>query len=498
MPPRDASLPNAPVNSRRRWGFRITALLLAPIALIVLEGLCHLGGWGRPTDYDDPYVGFTEVHPLFVRNESGQAYIIPNSRRRFFRAESFPAKKSPDTFRVFVLGGSTVAGEPYEKETSLTTWLQLALRAAEPEKNAEVVNCGGISYASYRLIPILKECLNYQPDLFIVATGHNEFLEDRTYGQLKRAPAALRSLREATSTWRTLNLLRTGVARWRGSDDGRESQKRPNLGAEVQARLDSPGGLELYHRDPAWRESIVLDFENNLRVMAGFARRAGVPIIFVRESSNLRDSPPFKSEHRPGLTEDDLRRFDALVAEARGQFRHDLRHAAELLEQAVQIDGEHALTWYELGKCRDALRDYERARQAYWRAREYDVCPLRTIQPLEDVLRQVADELKIPLVDMHALLEAKSRTGMLGNDWLVDHIHPSIEGHQIVADALADEMIRAGWVHPRAEWQERKKAAGRQHFERIPPDYFTRGEQTLERLRGWAAGRAGQLPPDTE
>ena len=47
-----------------------------------------------------------------------------------------------------------------------------------------MINCGGVSYASYRLGPILDEVLGYEPDLIMLYTGHNEFLEARTYPRL--------------------------------------------------------------------------------------------------------------------------------------------------------------------------------------------------------------------------------------------------------------------------------------------------------------------------
>ena len=94
------------------------------------------------------------------------------------------ANKSRDEFRIFCLGGSTVQGRPYANETSFTTWLELSLQAADPRRQWQVVNCGGVSYASYRLLPIMKETLQYEPDLYIIYTGQNEFLEERTYGEI--------------------------------------------------------------------------------------------------------------------------------------------------------------------------------------------------------------------------------------------------------------------------------------------------------------------------
>ena len=35
-----------------------------------------------------------------------------------------------------------------------------------------------------------------------------------------------------------------------------------------------------------------------------------VPIVLVNLGSNLRDCPPFKSEHKPGLKPEDLRKWE--------------------------------------------------------------------------------------------------------------------------------------------------------------------------------------------
>ncbi|MCA9224767.1 MAG: SGNH/GDSL hydrolase family protein, partial [Planctomycetales bacterium] len=164
---------------RRAVGFRIGAIVLGLLPLVMLEFVLRAGGWGRPGDVDDPYVGFASTSPLFQLTADGQSYEIAPGRLEYFRPESFPARKGPGEFRIFCLGGSTVQGRPYSTETSFTAWLELHLKAADDRREWNVINCGGVSYASYRLTPILRETLAYQPDLYILYTGHNEFLEER-------------------------------------------------------------------------------------------------------------------------------------------------------------------------------------------------------------------------------------------------------------------------------------------------------------------------------
>ena len=181
----------SPFRHNRPWVrgvlFRAAAVCLGLGVIALAEVGLRVLGCGRTTDAEDPSLVLEAVQPLFVLNRGTGRYEIPKSRWTFFCPDSFDSTKPHSGFRVFCLGGSTVQGRPYSIQTAFPAWLELALRAADASVQWEVVNCGGISYASYRLLPILCEVLHYQPDLVIICSGHNEFLETRTY-----PPARLR------------------------------------------------------------------------------------------------------------------------------------------------------------------------------------------------------------------------------------------------------------------------------------------------------------------
>ena len=388
--------------------------MLGLSVFLVAEAVCVLFDWGRPVDYDDPFVGFSKIHPLFVLDEAGQHYAIPKSRRRWFAPESFPARKGPDTFRIFCLGGSTVQGRPFSKETSLTTWLELALNSADASRDWDVVNCGGISYASYRLVPILEECLAYEPDLFIICTGHNEFLEERTYDHIKHAPRLWAAPHEALAQFRSYTLFREALVAATGTATTPAAGDRPVLKDEVDALLDYHGGLKAYERDEEWRAGVIEHFEHNLRRLLALCRDARVPALLVLPPSNLRDCPPFKSQHRSGLLDADLRKWESLCKQAQARYRDDVQTAIRLLKRAVEIDDQYAGTFYELGKCYESLGLPEQARVAFLRAKELDICPLRILELMETALRQVARETDTPLIDAHQLLQQESPAGFGG------------------------------------------------------------------------------------
>ena len=68
---------------------------------------------------------------------------------------------------------------------------------ADSSRTWEVINAGGISYASYRVALVVKELAAYAPDLFVVYSGHNEFLERRTYSDTLDEPEPSRDSRSS-------------------------------------------------------------------------------------------------------------------------------------------------------------------------------------------------------------------------------------------------------------------------------------------------------------
>ena len=284
-----SGMTNPPPFRRRRAYFRVAAIAVGLGVLALAEGALRLVGVERYYAPAAPLVGFSDIQPLFVKDEDTQTFQIPPSRHAFFQPESFAADKAVDGYRIFCLGGSTVQGRPYSIETSFTTWLELNLKAADPDRHWEVVNCGGVSYASYRLVPIMREVLQYEPDLFIIYTGHNEFLEERSYADIKRRARWIRNLQDQIFQTRIAGLIRTCLP-------AAPPQPAIDLPAEVDALLDYEGGLAHYHRDETWRNGVIYEYEQNLQKMTEIARDAAVPLLLLNPVSNVRDTPPFKVE----------------------------------------------------------------------------------------------------------------------------------------------------------------------------------------------------------
>ncbi|MBL7153224.1 MAG: SGNH/GDSL hydrolase family protein [Phycisphaerae bacterium] len=471
-------------GGRLRWVlFRLAGVVVVLLPLVVFEVVLRLCVPAPAVDLDDPYVSFSGVRRLFVPDSTGRRFETAKERLKAFRPQSFAAVKGPGAFRVFCLGGSTVQGRPYAVETSFTTWLELNLRAARPDADFEVVNCGGISYASYRLVPIMRELLVHEPDLFIIYTGHNEFLEDRTYERVKKMPRTLMRLHLALLNLRSYSLGNQLLSRRRG---GRSSKSV--LPVEAQAKLDFEDGLKSYHRDNAWRRGTIAHFGRNLESMVRISGGAGVPVILVNPVSNLKDCRPFKSQFGVGLSEQQKGRVVELRARAGKLGWGDTYGKIGLLEQAVAIDNRHASLLYLLGKCYARIGRFAEAKKWFVLAKEEDVCPLRIVEPMHEAVGRVAARYQVPLVDVKALIEERTEDGIPGDEWLLDHVHPSIAGHQVIADALYQAMEKMGLVRTGEGWRAARDELWQRHLSSLDELYYAHGADRLKRLKNWSRG----------
>lgn len=479
-----------PLATAKGLLFRAGAISLALLPFAMAEVALRVLDRGRVSEQHDPFVGFTAIHPLFVRNAAGDRYETSPSRRTLFYPDSFAAEKAPHEYRIFCLGGSTVQGSPYSIETSFTTWLELSLQAADPDRSWEVVNCGGLSYASYRLVPILQEVLTREADLIVLYTGHNEFLEDRTYTRVKRAPRWLVSAHARCSQLRTYNACRAVWLRAILRSGGARTLR--SLPADVDAWLDYPDGLQAYHRDDDWRNAAMEHYRYNLERMVHLAANADVPLVICNPVSNLKDCPPFKFENVP-LSAADQRRFDALWEQAKElpETRDDER--VELLTQALALDDRHAAAHFLLGHCYLRENQPAAAKAAILRAKEEDICPLRMLEPMHEALADMADAYSVPVVDVRRFVEQKTPDGIPGAEWLIDHVHPTISGHQAIAELLMERLIHMGIVRPRAAWESYRQEAYRDHLATLDAPYFARGKERLEGQRLWTEGHARRL-----
>ncbi len=270
------------------------------------------------------------------------------NKRRLFNDQSFAKAKPRGTYRIFCLGGSTTHGRPYDDATSFCGWLRELLPAVDASRRWEVINAGGVSYASYRSALLMEELALYEPDLFVIYSGHNEFLEERTYQGIIATPPAVRGLAALAGRTRLYSALRKALRALRSRGDTAAGD-RSLLASEVRTRLDASVGPDAYERDEALATQVLDHYRFNLARMTDIARAAGARAVFITPASNLRHSSPFKSQHRDGLSTTDLESWQrALGSRARNRASRRRRWPPSMQRWRSTAGGReaHFLPWH--------------------------------------------------------------------------------------------------------------------------------------------------------
>ena len=421
----------------------------------VLECVLTLVGVAPQTNTEDPFVGFSGLLPLMElsTNEQGEQILATaQNKRHWFNAQSFPKSKSKGTKRVFCMGGSTTYGHPYLDSTSFPGWMREFLPVVDSSHKWEVINAGGISYASYRVATLMEELAQYEPDLFVVYSVHNEFLERRTYQNMFETSTLNLNSRTMLARTRTWALTDNMIKRVRSmattaapAPSDSTKSKVEVLQGEVDEILNHTVGPVDYHRDGDWRAKVLHHYEANLRRMVAIARRAGAKIVFITPAANEKNCSPFKSEHDRNLAPTDQERRLAQVQQAESDAVSQNAMKLQLvLEALTKKDPNYADYHYRLGQTYFATDRYADAQLAFSRALNEDVCPLRAVDEIKRAIQRVARELQIPIVDfeqkLRQLCDIEYGHSILGEEYFLDHVHPTIDVNRRLAIWIIEEL----------------------------------------------------------
>ena len=237
--------------------------------------------------------------------------------------------------RVLLFGGSNTAELPEEV-------LEEALDARGPG-DFEVLNLGRAGYGSTRVAILFREALErLEPDVVVLYSGHNEFVEKSFAMDLQEAwsnplEAALARALESTVTGRLL----TGVLREDGDGGGR------------YARLADWEAEYKKFAQASWEETLTVwdAYEANLRYMASLAGERDVPLLLCTVVWN-RFSPPRVDTPPAATAPADVQEARRLQGRAREEYPEPLR----ALLPARDRDRVHTFDW---GRPLEALPEEE-------------------------------------------------------------------------------------------------------------------------------------------
>ena len=422
-------------------------ILFSAVTCLGFFAILELVLWaaGVPTriEQEDPFRGFSGLVKVFQRE--GPIYRTqPVIRGMTFNDQSFLAEKPSNGLRLFCLGGSSSFGFPWGAEAAFTSIVGEALATTHSERQVEAVNASGVSYAMHRLNLVADELLAYKPDVFLVYSGHNEFIEPAFFEALKHRSTFRTRLEYALSHSRVYSGM------WFAAGRPRNSQPAPASGFEARVMRD-----QTHVYSPEEKEAIVAEYRWRLERLVRRAQAAGVKVVLATVPCNLRQWRPEASTGVASLAEPDRRRRSDLFASGsrllkRGRFEL----AAVDLEQAARIAPHHAETQFLLGQAYEGLGRFDDARSAYQRACDEDASPIRRLSGINLAIREIAHRQGALLVEVDRLFEQQSEHGLVGFNLIEDYVHPTRQGHELIAWQIWEAMEGAGWFNAKSQAQK--------------------------------------------
>jgi len=429
------------ISGWRIWLYWFIGLVIVPIIFLgTLEVGLRIFGFGYSTSFTKKLEGHKPA--IYIGNDKFSWQFFPPDLGQMPRDFAIPAVKAPNTYRIFVLGGSAAEGDP-EPTYGFAPILETLLEDQYPQVNFEIIDAAITATNSNVVLQVAKDLVHHQPDMFIVYVGNNEVIGPFGAGTvfasyspnlfMIRAGLAVRSTRIG-------QLLNNLLARTKQNKNGKRRCELA-LFLNNQVRYDAPALRKVYDH-----------FQQNLKDVFCTVRKAGVPTIISTVGSNIKNCAPFASLHKPDLSETDREKWDSLFKV--GNDFQSQKNFAEAIKQylmAAGIDDTYAELQYRLGQCYWNLGDHEQARQRYIKARELDTLRFRADNQINDIIRSVAKTETagdVYLVDAVKAFRENSPYNTPGEELFYEHVHLNFNGNYVLAREMFQQVsaILPDWI----------------------------------------------------
>ncbi|MER3524469.1 MAG: hypothetical protein C4326_10495 [Ignavibacteria bacterium] len=477
--------------SRRRVFFILT-ILFPFVLLAILESLLRLIDYGG------------DLHLVVERKLGDKVFYSINrsvARRYFAQAgtivpepadDLFEIVKSKNTKRIFCLGESTMAGFPYEFNATAPSFLRDRLQTLLPHYKIEVINVGLSAVGSFVVLDFIDELMAYEPDLFILYVGHNEFYG--AFGAASRVALGGSSFLTRTA----LMLLRFKIVLLaRDLYVAMRNLFTPSHSASDNATLmgQMVGEQGIRYGNPLYQRTHEAYMENLERILDA-AQSHRVPILVSTLVSNLKDHPPFQSvfaEHADERTKAEWRRL-LDMADSLAERRH-FTEAIALYRKASLLDTMHAETFFKLARLLYAASRFDEAKEAFLRAKDLDALRFRMSEEFQRDLMRICTERGVALARPDSSFAVHSPHGIVGNELILEHLHPTIAGYFLMAKTWCRTLISSRLLVPQNEWRFDLDTSDVEYLRRSTVSAFdsTVGRLKVELLmRKWPFQRVDQ------
>ena len=395
---------NINVSSKKTPKWFYSLLVLLPIIfLVMLEIFLRVINYGYNLEqWLDAGEGKYIINPNIGRKYFPTGNFTPNTIE-----DVFDQQKKTNSFRVFVLGESSAQGFPYNPMGSFSRYIRRRLELVYPNTQIEVVNIGMTAVNSYTVLDLLPGILDQKPDLILIYAGHNEYYgamgvgSVQSYGSSRTLIRSILYLNQFKITQFVRNSINWVYSLFNSENNRTSGTLMSNMAKDQYILLNSDvynSGLE--------------QFKANLSDILKLTKDKGIPVLLGRLVSNLKDQRPFISANTHGY-----KKADQEYEEANYELKNHNFNKADSL--------------FKLAKDLDALR-------------------FRAPEQINEIVNDLGKEFHVATVPVDSFFKAASPEGIIGDNLIVDHLHPNVKGYQILGKAFYDSMEKYGYL-PKTE-----------------------------------------------
>ena len=156
----------------RKIAFTFITIIVIPLLFFVLLEF-SLMAFGVGTSFDYFHEIDINGQPHYQENPDFADQFYPPSLNIGPLENTFAEERSPESIRVYVLGGSAALGFPH-KNHGLDRFLATQLRAALPSRKIEVINTAMTSVNSHVVYEVARSIPENSADFAVILMGNNE------------------------------------------------------------------------------------------------------------------------------------------------------------------------------------------------------------------------------------------------------------------------------------------------------------------------------------
>jgi len=405
-----------------RWWLKIIIVLFIPLLFFgLLEGLLRISNYGNDLSLFISHPDFPEYR--IINPQVGMRYYVSEQFKPEVSNDVFSKEKTPNSLRIFILGGSSAAGYPYLHNGAFSRILRSMLNDALPGTKIEMINVAMTAVNSFTLLDLFPEIIASEPDAILIYSGHNEFYgalgggSTQSIGSSRLVINTFLQLMHIRSFQLIRNLLQPG-----------SKQKSGTLMKRMVEKQIIPLQSSIY-------ENAKYHFGENMREMAHLAKEANVPLAIGNLVSNLKYQPPFVS-----VMSDDPQVTTNLKTKLRSiRNRISSKEYAALETELIELIAAYpqvADLQYLMANTKYDLQKFDQAKTFYTKAKDLDGLRFRATEEFNETIHKVCESSDAFHVDVKQYFESASPSGIVGNELILEHLHPNLQGYYLIAAAF--------------------------------------------------------------